>query len=455
MAGGQVPMVPYFPNRNNPNEYMWMDVYNVLGRSKRTLFVTRFLDDESCNQLIASLLWLQGQSDKEPITMYFNVPGSMIKPALAVYDILRRMTCPIITINIGLSVGMGAILCACGSPGQRYAYPNARFLISKTGLEDAVEGQSSDIALAVKEVLKDNFKIIQDFAILTKQSPVKLSNDMKRDFYLTAPEAVAYGVVDQVMTPSKPFKLRVFRGTDDNVVNFGHFSESRRVKSGPEDDFVYHKPGQNDEEFDDYVAKELENKKKSTRSSNMGSNRFANSRNRPPGWDKVDNNSNNNGDVTERNKEKFKNSGVIELTRTQGDVNVRIVFDVQDKEDVEPAYDDAEDDNEEEEEKEDEEFNEEDDETGVPFQVILEKNSNKVIVDAIAAQNYQIKNIQFVPGDKQIDDQKLYGGPVFDDLDEKLSDKFFDYLNEYGINDDISFYIVAKSAHKEQQEYEL
>jgi len=77
-----------------------MDIYNALGRA-RTLFVGRFLDDEACNQLIASLVWLNGQSATDPITLYFNVPGALGKPAWAVFDTMKRMKCPIVTINTG------------------------------------------------------------------------------------------------------------------------------------------------------------------------------------------------------------------------------------------------------------------------------------------------------------------------------------------------------------------
>lgn len=102
MSNGQVPMVPYYPF--GTKDYQWMDIYNALGR-ERTLFVGRFLDTESCNQLIASLLWLQQQDQFKPIKMYFNCPGSISKPSLAVFDVIRRMKCPITTINSGLTVG--------------------------------------------------------------------------------------------------------------------------------------------------------------------------------------------------------------------------------------------------------------------------------------------------------------------------------------------------------------
>jgi ATP-dependent Clp protease, protease subunit len=215
-------MVPYFPDATKKQEYMWMDIYNTLGRQKRTIFVSRFLDDESCNQLIASMIWLQGQNQEEPITLYFNVPGSMIKPALAVYDVMRRMTCPIITINIGLTVGMGAILCSAGTPGQRYCFPNARFLMSRTGLEDGIEGQAVELSTAVKEVLKDNKKILRDFAVITKQSYSKIEQDLQRDFYLTAPEAAAYGVIDKVMIPHQ------VSGNHSSCILLIHFDQSTR-----------------------------------------------------------------------------------------------------------------------------------------------------------------------------------------------------------------------------------
>lgn len=308
MAGGQVPLVPYYPDKAS-KDYMWMDIYNVLGRS-RTLFVARFLDEEACNQLIASLIWLQGQSETEPITLYFNVPGSIMKPALAVFDVIKRLKCPIITINMGLTVGMGAALCALGSKGNRYAFPNARFLMAKTGFEDAIEGQAVDVALAVQELMKDNAKVITELAMITRQSVVKVNEDMKRDFYLTAPEAAAYGIIDKVLLPNQPIKVKLYRGSDDDVVGFGHFSESRKVKAGANDVSV--RSGATDEEFDEYAAKEI--KRKSGQMPGGGGGRFANSRCRPPGYDKPSGTGNGagrngKGGTAYTNEEKFKNSG--------------------------------------------------------------------------------------------------------------------------------------------------
>jgi len=290
---GQVPMVPFYPNKAS-KDYQWMDIYNALGRT-RTLFVGRFLDDEACNQLIASLIWLQGQDSKEPITLYFNVPGCIIRPSLAVFDVMRRMTCPLITINAGLTVGMGALLCAVGTSGQRYALPNSRFLMSKTGLEDGQQGQAVEISLAVEQVMKDNVKATGELARLCGVPLIKLQQDLQRDFYLTAAEAAAYGVIDKVMVPAQPVKMMRYRGEDDDVINFGHFSEVRKVKSGPLDVVVPYSPEKEDQ-FDEYAASEMAKKGFQGRKSDRpdprslknggGASRFANSRCRPPGANK-------------------------------------------------------------------------------------------------------------------------------------------------------------------------
>jgi ATP-dependent Clp endopeptidase proteolytic subunit ClpP len=150
-AHAEVPYVPYFPNKLT-KEYQWLDIYNALGR-ERKLFVSRFIDDDAANTLIASLIWLQGKNEIEPVTLYFNVPGGRSKPSLAVFDVMNRLSCPLVTINVGLSVGPGALLCAAGTKGHRYAMPNARFVIARCGLEEGVKGVASDVALEVSEVI--------------------------------------------------------------------------------------------------------------------------------------------------------------------------------------------------------------------------------------------------------------------------------------------------------------
>ena len=311
MQQNRVPVVPYYLSPSK-GDYQWMDIYNALGRT-RTLFVGRFLDDEACNQLIASLVWLQGQGN-DPITLYFNVPGALGKPAWAVYDTMKRMSCPLRTINMGLTVGMGCLLVSAGTSGERFATPNSRFLMSKAGLDDGLQGQAAGLALGVKEVMRDNEILLGEMARLTGQPLEKLTQEMKRDFYLTAPEAAAYGVVDKVLMPEEPVKMMRMRGDDHDVVGYGHFSETRKVASGPHDKVMKPMPVANDEEaFDEYTMREMMKRKDGRPNpkdlkNGGGATRFSNSRCRPPSPPKKKKTSDlPSGNEDEFDKNPFKN----------------------------------------------------------------------------------------------------------------------------------------------------
>ncbi|RYH29599.1 ATP-dependent Clp protease proteolytic subunit [archaeon] len=281
-AGGQIPVVPYFPNKFEKDQYMWMDIYNALGRD-RTLFVSRYLDEEACNQLVSSLIWLQGQSNTEAITIYLNVPGAMIRPTMAVYDVMSKLKCPLITINTGLTVGVSTVLAAAGT--KRYALPNSRFLVGKAGLDDPVQGQAQHIALEIQEIMKGNEKFIAIFSRLTGQPVEKLRQDLRRDFYLTAPEAAAYGLIDEVMLPPQPIKIMRNRGIQNSIITFGHFAEARSIAINKENARV----PLNEKELDAYAAEQMKKQAEAGRINprpltNVGGpGRFAGARCKPPG----------------------------------------------------------------------------------------------------------------------------------------------------------------------------
>ena len=186
------------------------------------MLVGNFLDEEQANSLIALLLFMRFEDPRKPISIYFNVPGALMKPCLAVYDTLRTLECPVTTVNLGLATGMGAFLCGAGTKGMRYALPNARFLMQRTGLDDPYQGQASDIGLMVRENLRDNDRMarrrrLRDFVrVASRRRPPsqekalvtmtghpleKIKKDMSRDFYLSAHEAVQYGLIDKVLIP--------------------------------------------------------------------------------------------------------------------------------------------------------------------------------------------------------------------------------------------------------------
>ena len=193
-----VPQVPYQPPGSD--SHMFVDIYQRLYRD-RIMLVGNFLDEEQANSLIAVLLHLRFEDPKKPISIYFNVPGALMKPCLAVYDTLMTMECPVTTVNLGLATGMGAFLCGAGTKGRRYALPNARFLMQRTGLDDPYQGQASDIGLIVQENLRDNDRAERALVKMTGHSIDQIKADMRRDFYLSAHEAVQYGLIDQVLIP--------------------------------------------------------------------------------------------------------------------------------------------------------------------------------------------------------------------------------------------------------------
>lgn len=118
------------------------------------MMIGRYIDEEYANEIISIILYLRKEDPKGPISLYFNVPGAVFRPALAVYDVIQQTKemCEISTVNLGLCTGMGALLCGSGTKGKRSAMPNSRFLLQRTGMDTPFQGQASDIGLEVKNV---------------------------------------------------------------------------------------------------------------------------------------------------------------------------------------------------------------------------------------------------------------------------------------------------------------
>jgi ATP-dependent Clp protease protease subunit len=189
-------------------------------RDRTLLIGGKFIDEEVANEIIAIILFMRAEDPREEISIYFNVPGALMRPALAIYDLLEqtKQTCDIQTVNLGLCTGMGAFLCAAGTKGKRSAMPNSRFLLQRMGLDQPVRGQATDIVLEVKNIKLSNDRMERELAKLTGQPFEKIQEDLKRDFYLGADEAVQYGLIDQVLLPA-PLK-RSARGGDADLGAF-------------------------------------------------------------------------------------------------------------------------------------------------------------------------------------------------------------------------------------------
>ncbi|VEU38185.1 unnamed protein product [Pseudo-nitzschia multistriata] len=196
------PMVPWKPP--NSDRAQMVDINSAMYRDG-TLMISRFIDEEAANEIIAILLWMRSESSIPSISLYFNVPGGLLRPALAIYDLIQQTKeqgVEIETCNLGLCTGMGSFLCAAGTKGMRRAMPNSRFLLQRMGLDKPVRGQATDIVLEVKNIKMWNDRCEKELAKLTGQPVERIQEDLKRDFYLSSDEAVQYGLIDEVLMPA-------------------------------------------------------------------------------------------------------------------------------------------------------------------------------------------------------------------------------------------------------------
>ncbi|MBI5687366.1 MAG: ATP-dependent Clp endopeptidase proteolytic subunit ClpP [Verrucomicrobia bacterium] len=172
------------------------DIYSRLMKD-RIVFIGTAIDDHVSNIIIAQLLFLQMEDPKKPVHVYINSPGGSITAGLAIYDTMQYMTTPVNTYCIGQAASMGAVLLAAGTKGHRFSLPNARVMIHQPW--GGMQGTATDISIQAKEILKLKDQLIQILAGHTGKSVEQIAKDSERDFFMSAEEAKAYGVVDEVV----------------------------------------------------------------------------------------------------------------------------------------------------------------------------------------------------------------------------------------------------------------
>ncbi len=173
------------------------DIYSRLLKD-RIIFIGTPIDDMVANLIIAQLLFLQMESPEKDINVYINTPGGAVTSGLAVYDTMQFVKSDVNTYCVGQASSMGAVLLAAGRPGKRYALPHARIMIHQPW--GGVQGAAADISIQATEILKLRAKLEGIIAKHTKQPLEKIQKDTDRDFFMSAEEAKAYGIVDEVIT---------------------------------------------------------------------------------------------------------------------------------------------------------------------------------------------------------------------------------------------------------------
>ena len=172
------------------------DIYSRLLK-ERIIFLGGPIVDQVANSVIAQLLLLEHEDSKKDIKLYLNAPGGSVTAGMAIYDTMQHIKAPVSTICIGMAASMGAVLLAAGAKGKRFTLPNSEILLHQ--VMGGAEGQATEIEITARQILKIRKKLNQLLAKHTGQKLDKIAKDTDRDFYLTANEARAYGLIDEVL----------------------------------------------------------------------------------------------------------------------------------------------------------------------------------------------------------------------------------------------------------------
>ncbi len=176
------------------------DIYSRLLK-ERIVFLGTAINDEVANLIIAQMLFLQGEDADKDINLYINSPGGSVTAGLAIYDTMQYLKCSVVTYCVGQAASMGAVLLAAGAAGKRNALPNARIMIHQPW--GGAQGQATDISIQAKEILRLRDRLNEILASHTGKSRDDIARDTDRDFFMSAEEARAYGLVDTVTASRK------------------------------------------------------------------------------------------------------------------------------------------------------------------------------------------------------------------------------------------------------------
>ena len=173
------------------------DIFSRLLKD-RIIFLDEEVNDVSAGLVVAQLLFLESEDPTKDINLYINSPGGSVTAGMAIYDTMQYVKCDVSTICIGMAASMGAFLLAGGTKGKRYALPNAEVMIHQPS--GGAQGQATDIRIVADQILKTKKKLNEILAANTGQPLEIIERDTERDNYMTAEEAKAYGLIDEVIT---------------------------------------------------------------------------------------------------------------------------------------------------------------------------------------------------------------------------------------------------------------
>ncbi|MEG1427461.1 MAG: ATP-dependent Clp endopeptidase proteolytic subunit ClpP [Oscillospiraceae bacterium] len=188
-------LVPYVIEQTNRGERSY-DIFSRL-LNDRIIMLNEEVNDVSAGLIVAQLLYLEGQDPEKDICLYINSPGGVITSGLAIYDTMQYIKCDVSTICMGMAASMGAFLLAAGAKGKRLALPNSEIMIHQPS--GGAQGQATDIAIQADRILATKKRLNTILSERTGQAYEKIAADTERDNFMTADEAMVYGLIDKVI----------------------------------------------------------------------------------------------------------------------------------------------------------------------------------------------------------------------------------------------------------------
>ena len=190
-------LVPMVVEQTNKGERSY-DIFSRLLKD-RIIFLGGPIDDIVANLVVAQLIFLEAEDPDKDIYLYINSPGGSVTAGMAIYDTMQYIKCDVSTICVGIGASMGAFLMAAGKKGKRKLLPNSEIMIHQPS--GGAQGQATDISIVANHILRTKEKMNKILAERTGQPLKKVSADMERDYYMTAEEALSYGIVDEIIPP--------------------------------------------------------------------------------------------------------------------------------------------------------------------------------------------------------------------------------------------------------------
>ncbi len=189
-------LVPYVIEQTSRGERSY-DIYSRLLKD-RIIFLGEEVNEVSASLVVAQLLFLESEDPSKDVHLYINSPGGVITAGMAIYDTMNYIKCDVSTICIGMAASMGAFLLAGGAKGKRFALPNAEVMIHQPS--GGAQGQATEIQITAEWILRTKQKMNEILAANTGQTVERIAQDTERDKWMTAQEAMEYGIVDQIIT---------------------------------------------------------------------------------------------------------------------------------------------------------------------------------------------------------------------------------------------------------------